>query len=63
MRIETVPPLLPSRPTCGRVMRHTGHSPTCDGAIYDFLCSNDGDPLSGGGPLYAARFFWSKTWR
>ena len=46
MRMETVPPLLPSCPTCGKVMRHTGYSPTCDSVIFDFLCSDDGDRLS-----------------
>ena len=46
MRMETVPPLLPACPTCGKVMRHTGYSPTCDSVIYDFLCSDDGDRLS-----------------
>jgi hypothetical protein len=46
MRMENVAPLSPPCPTCGKEMRLTGHPPTCEGVIYDFLCSDDGDLLS-----------------
>jgi hypothetical protein len=41
---ETVPPISPFCPTCGKEMRLTGINPTCDGTTYDYQCSNDGDP-------------------
>jgi hypothetical protein len=43
---KNVAPLSPPCPTCGKEMRLTGHAPTCEGVIYDFLCSDDGDLLS-----------------
>lgn len=43
---KTEPPILPICPTCGKEMRLTGVDPTCDGAIYEYECSNDGDRLS-----------------
>jgi len=46
MRMENVTPNSPLCPTCGKEMRPTGHAPTCEGVIYDFLCSDDGDRLS-----------------
>jgi hypothetical protein len=46
MRMENVAPLSPPCPTCGKEMRLTGHAPTCDGVIYEFLCGDDGDLLS-----------------
>jgi hypothetical protein len=42
---KTVPPISPTCPTCGKEMRLIGVVPTCDGAIYEYLCSN-GDRLS-----------------
>ena len=42
---ETVPPITPTCPTCGKEMRLTGINPACDGATYDYECSNDGDRL------------------
>ncbi len=44
MRSENVTPI--SCPTCGKEMRLTGHAPTCESVIYDFLCTDDGDRLS-----------------
>jgi hypothetical protein len=41
MRKGAVAPLLPPCPTCGKVMRHTGYTSTCDSVIYDFLCNDD----------------------
>ena len=46
MRMENVTPTSPPCPTCGKEMRLTGHTPTCESMIYDFLCSDDGDRLS-----------------
>jgi hypothetical protein len=46
MRVENVTPISPPCPTCGKEMRLTGHAPTCESVIYDFLCSDDGDRLS-----------------
>ena len=46
MRIENVTPIFPHCPTCGKEMRLTGHAPTCESVIYDFLCTDDGDRLS-----------------
>ena len=43
---ETVPPISPACPTCGKKMTLTGINPSCDGATYDYECSNDGDHLS-----------------
>jgi hypothetical protein len=43
---KNVAPLSPPCPTCGKKMRLTGHAPTCEGVIYDFRCSDDGDFLS-----------------
>jgi hypothetical protein len=43
---EAMPPISPTCPTCGKEMRLTGFSPFCDGTIYDYKCSNDGDRLS-----------------
>jgi predicted RNA-binding Zn-ribbon protein involved in translation (DUF1610 family) len=43
---QTVPPISPICPTCGKEVRLTGVVPTCEGAIYEYLCSNDGDRLS-----------------
>ena len=42
---ETVPSIFPICPTCGKEMRLTGINPACDGATYDYECSNDGDRL------------------
>jgi hypothetical protein len=36
----------PLCPTCGKKMEQTSATPTCDGVIYGFLCSSDGDRLS-----------------
>jgi len=41
-----VPPIPPTCPTCGREMRLTGVVPTCEDAIYEYLCSKDGGRLS-----------------
>jgi len=46
MGMEIVTPISPACPTCGKEMRLTGHAPTCESVIYDFLCSEDGDRLS-----------------
>jgi hypothetical protein len=46
MHMETVPPIRPACPNCGKEMRPVGHTPTCDSVIYDFLCSDDGNRLS-----------------
>ena len=46
MRIENVTPISPPCPTCGKEMRLTGHTPTCQSVIYDFSCSEDGDRVS-----------------
>lgn len=46
MRMQTVTPISPPCPTCGKEMKLTGHAPTCESVIYDFLCSEDGDRLS-----------------
>ena len=46
MRIENVTPIFPPCPTCGKEMKLTGHAPTCESVIYDFLCTDDGDRLS-----------------
>ena len=46
MRMENVPPIFLPCPTCGKEMKLTGHAPTCESVIYDFLCSEDGDRLS-----------------
>ena len=43
---KTEPPIPPTCPTCGKEMRQTGVDPTCEGAIYEYECSNDGDRLS-----------------
>jgi hypothetical protein len=43
---EAMPPISPTCPTCGKEMRLTGFNATCDGMIYDYECSNDGDRLS-----------------
>ena len=43
---KDVTPISPPCPTCGKEMRLTGHSPTCESVIYDYLCSDDGDRLS-----------------
>ena len=36
----------PLCPTCGKKMEQTSATPTSDGVIYAFFCSNDGDRLS-----------------
>lgn len=46
MPTENVTPISLSCPTCGKEMKLTGHAPTCESMIYDFLCSDDGDRLS-----------------
>ena len=46
MLMENIAPLSPPCPTCGKEMRLMGHSPTCEGVIYEFWCSDDGDRLS-----------------
>ena len=46
MRSENVIPISLSCPSCGKEMRLTGHAPTCESVIYDFLCTDDGDRLS-----------------
>ena len=46
MRMENTTPISPACPTCGKEMRFTGYSPMCDGVIYDFSCSTDGDRLT-----------------
>ena len=33
-------------PTCASTMSVTSITPTCNGVIYGFLCSNDGDHIS-----------------
>ena len=43
---KTVPPIPPTCPTCGKEMTLSGVVPTCEGAVYEYLCSNDGDRLS-----------------
>jgi len=43
---ETVPPISPICPTCGKEMKLTGINPSCVGVTYDYQCSNDGDHLS-----------------
>ena len=43
---KTAQPIPPTCPTCGKEMRLTGVVPTCEGTIYDYMCSNDGDRLS-----------------
>jgi hypothetical protein len=43
---EAMPPISPTCPTCGKEMRLTGVNPFCDGTVYDYKCSNDGDRLS-----------------
>ena len=43
---KTVPPIPPTCPTCGKEMTLTGVVPNCEGAIYEYQCSNDGDRLS-----------------
>ena len=44
--IENITPIPLRCPTCGKKMKLTGHAPTCESVIYDFLCSEDGDRLS-----------------
>ena len=44
--MENINPISPSCLTCGKEMRLTGHTSTCESVIYDFLCSDDGDRLS-----------------
>ena len=46
LRSSEAPPIPPSCPTCGKKMRLTGVTPTCQGTVYDYLCSEDGDCLS-----------------
>ena len=46
MRIENATPISPACPTCGKEMKLTSYSPTCEGMIYDFSCSTDGDRLT-----------------
>ena len=46
LRSSEAPPIPPSCPTCGKKMRQTGVTPTCQGTVYDYLCSEDGDCLS-----------------
>jgi hypothetical protein len=46
MSVENVMPVSPRCPTCGTIMSLTGYSPTCESAIYDYLCRSDGDRLS-----------------
>jgi hypothetical protein len=43
---ETRTFISPSCPTCGKEMKLTGLTPTCDGVIYDFVCTKDKDSLS-----------------
>jgi len=41
-----VTPTSPLCPTCGKEMRHTSVTPTCNNTIYDYVCSDDGDRIS-----------------
>ena len=43
---KTVPPIPPACPTCGKEMTLTAVVPTCEGTIYEYECSNDGDRLN-----------------
>jgi predicted RNA-binding Zn-ribbon protein involved in translation (DUF1610 family) len=38
--------IAPSCPTCGKKMGLIAICPTCQGTIYEYVCSNDGDRLS-----------------
>jgi RNase P subunit RPR2 len=46
MRMEKVSSVAPRCPTCGKQMRLTSQTPTCQSVIYDFSCNEDGDRLS-----------------
>jgi hypothetical protein len=43
---KNVPSISIHCPTCGKEMTPAGVTPTCDGTIYEYLCSNDGDRLT-----------------
>ena len=43
---KTVPPISPSCPTCTKPMRLISMTPFCDGVVYGYVCSNDGDHVS-----------------
>jgi predicted RNA-binding Zn-ribbon protein involved in translation (DUF1610 family) len=43
---NSVPPVFPPCPTCGKEMRFISISPTCQSVIYEYACSGDGDRLT-----------------
>ena len=46
MSMESVAPISPRCPTCGRIMDFTNYSPTSESTIYHFQCGGDGDRLT-----------------